>query len=59
MFQVLAEIYNAEGMWQEFKSAISKTSEKVLGYKKRKKTNWISDLASWKKINDRKVLNEK
>ena len=51
-FEVLAEIDEVEGIWQEFKSAASKSSEKVLGFKKRKKANWIYE-ADWKKINER------
>ncbi|KAJ7386285.1 DNA polymerase delta subunit 2 [Desmophyllum pertusum] len=42
-FQVLADLDDVEESWKEFKTVVSETSEKVLGFKSRKKVNWISE----------------
>ena len=39
---VLADLDDVEESWKEFKTVVSETSENVLGFKSRKKVNWIS-----------------
>jgi hypothetical protein len=44
--------------WDNIKKVYLETAEKVVGYKKRKNKEWITEV-TWKKINERKRLKDK
>ena len=49
---------NAETAIHNFNKAIEETSKEILGYRKRRKEEWIGD-ATWTKIDERKLIKRK
>ena len=49
---------NAETTIYNFNKAIEETSKEILGYRKRRKEEWIGD-ATWTKIDERKLIKRK
>ena len=54
-YQILSTIpdHNIEEKWEKIKDTYCSTAEKVLGFKKNNKKEWLSD-DTWKKIEERK-----
>ena len=59
-FEVLQDrdVEDVEEFWKEYRDALKETAEEVIGYKKGKREEWISE-DSWEKMKERKELRKR